>query len=62
MWPDVTLLLREFARRPTADRPHRVDPGVDVARRDLGRSLQRPVGPTPFEGVRPRLTQSVRAR
>lgn len=30
MWLDVTLLLREFARRPTIDRPDRVDPGLDA--------------------------------
>ena len=28
MWPDVTLVLREFARRPAVDRPDLIDPGV----------------------------------
>ncbi|HEY9236777.1 MULTISPECIES: hypothetical protein [Phenylobacterium] len=32
MWPDVTLILREFARRPTIDRPNLIDPGVEFAR------------------------------
>ena len=31
MWPDLTLLLREFARRPTVDRPEHADPGLDIA-------------------------------
>lgn len=35
MWPQVSLLLREFARRPTVDRPERVDPALHVANRRL---------------------------
>jgi hypothetical protein len=30
MWPDVSILLREFARRPTIDRPERADPVFDM--------------------------------
>lgn len=31
MWPDVTLILREFARRPPLDLPGQIDPGREIA-------------------------------
>ena len=38
---DVTLLLREFARRPTIDRPERTDPGLDVSSLDIAGLMAR---------------------
>jgi hypothetical protein len=45
MWPEVTLLLREFARRPTIDRPERADPGLDIPTGPFIALLDRIFGP-----------------
>jgi hypothetical protein len=45
MWPEVTLLLREFARRPTIDRPERADPGLDIPTGSFISLLDRIFGP-----------------
>lgn len=43
MWPDVTLILREFARRPPLDLPGQIDPSPDVARLRLAPWSSAPV-------------------
>lgn len=40
MW--LALLLREFARRPTIDRPERIDPGLDLVGLREGRPRPEP--------------------
>jgi hypothetical protein len=62
MWPEVTLLLREFARRPTIDRPERADPGLDFFSGKCVALLEQILGPMFAPKGPPSRDYSARAR